>query len=504
VTGVATSITAFLGFTRRGPVNEPTRVHSFAEFAQIFGGLWEQSTMSYAVQHYFSNGGRDAIVVRAARLTGAAANRAKKSTLTLGAAANELRLEAANEGVWGDKLRVRVDYETRAPSDPTLYGLSVKDMTTDEIEVFRDLSAIPSEPRFVTRVLEQGSNLVRVQPPGTTEGTRPPANAAVPVGGDPFADTTSTAFSASGADGERAVTDLVPASPDRTGLYALDKADLFNLLCIPPPARGGDMTPAALGAASAYCGDRRALMIVDPHSTWDEPADIISGGNALSTYSGLRRENSAIYFPAIRVADPLLDGVVESFPPCGAVAGIMARTDAERGVWTAPAGQEASLTGVQGLSVTLTDRENGQLNTLGVNCLRTFPEIGSVIWGARTLDGADAVASEWKYVPVRRLALFLEESLDRGTQWVVFEPNGEPLWAQIRLNVGAFMQSLFRLGAFQGATRRDAYFVKCDQETTTQNDIDRGIVNILVGFAPLKPAEFVIIRIQQIAGRAAA
>ena len=156
--------------------------------------------------------------------------------------------------------------------------------------------------------------------------------------------------------------------------------------------------------------------------------------------------------------------------------------------------------GVAELTVKLTDLENGRLNPLGVNCLRAFPIIGRTIWGSRTLKGADQLASEWKYVPVRRTALFIEESLFRGTQWVAFEPNDEPLWSQIRLNVGAFMHNLFRQGAFQGTTPRDAYFVKCDKETTTQNDIDRGIVNIVVGFAPLKPAEFVIVKLQQIAG----
>jgi phage tail sheath protein FI len=189
------------------------------------------------------------------------------------------------------------------------------------------------------------------------------------------------------------------------------------------------------------------------------------------------------------------------FVPSGAVAGIFARTDAQRGVWKAPAGQDASFVGVSQLSVPLTDDENGELNPLGVNCLRAFPIIGRVVWGARTLQGADQLASEWKYTPVRRTALFIEESLYRGTKWVVFEPNDEPLWAQIRLNVGAFMHNLFRQGAFQGSSPRDAYFVKCDKETTTQNDIDLGIVNILVGFAPLKPAEFVVIQIQQMAGQ---
>ena len=150
----------------------------------------------------------------------------------------------------------------------------------------------------------------------------------------------------------------------------------------------------------------------------------------------------------------------------------------------------------------LTDPENGLLNPLGLNCFRTFPGYGSVLWGARTLAGADALASQWKYVPVRRMALFLEQSLYRGTQWVVFEPNDEPLWAAIRLNVSSFMQTYFLKQAFQGQTADEAYFVKCDSETTTQTDIDNGIVNILVGFALLQPAEFVVIQIEQLTGQA--
>jgi len=221
----------------------------------------------------------------------------------------------------------------------------------------------------------------------------------------------------------------------------------------------------------------------------------------LSSNATLRHKNAAIYFPRIHMADPLENGRLRAFPNSGAVAGLYARTDAARGVWKAPAGTEAALRGVQKLDYVLSDPENGVLNPLGINAIRTFPVFGPVVWGGRTLDGADSLASEWKYVPVRRLALFLEESLYRGTSWVPFEPNDEPLWAQIRLNVGAFMQNLFRQGAFQGQTPREAYFVKCDRETTTQTDINLGIVNILVGFAPLKPAEFVIIKIQQMAGQ---
>jgi phage tail sheath protein FI len=216
---------------------------------------------------------------------------------------------------------------------------------------------------------------------------------------------------------------------------------------------------------------------------------------------GTISKNAAIFFPRLRQRDPERDNQWDDFAPCGAVAGVFARTDTQRGVWKAPAGLEATLAGVPQLSLSLTDPENGELNPLGINCLRTMPPAGRVIWGSRTLQGDDRLASEWKYIPVRRTALFMEESLYRGTQWVVFEPNDEPLWAQIRLNVGAFMHNLFRQGAFQGQTPREAYLVRCDRETTTQNDINRGIVNIVVGFAPLKPAEFVIIKIQQLAGQ---
>ena len=241
------------------------------------------------------------------------------------------------------------------------------------------------------------------------------------------------------------------------------------------------------------------MLLIDPPKAWRDKDAAKTKAAALGTKS----KNAALFFPRLRQRDPLANNQWDEFAPCGAVAGIMARTDANRGVWKAPAGLEATLVGVPELSVKLTDMENGELNPLGINCLRSFPAAGRVVWGSRTRQGDDRLTSEWKYIPVRRLALYIEESLYRGTQWVVFEPNDEPLWAQIRLNLGAFMNGLFRQGAFQGRTPRDAYLVKCDRETTTQDDINRGVVNIVVGFAPLKPAEFVIIQIQQLAGQIA-
>jgi len=287
----------------------------------------------------------------------------------------------------------------------------------------------------------------------------------------------------------------------KTGIYALKKADLFNLLCIPPDLRGGNTSKLVYQNAMAFCAERRAMLIVDAPNDWGSAGAITPTVLAALGLTGTAARNAALYFPRVIESDPKRQGQLDTFVPCGIVAGVMARTDTQRGVWKAPAGIDAALNGVQGLAVALNDAENGMLNPLGVNCLRNFPLVGPVLWGSRTLRGADLLADEYKYVPVRRLALYIEESLFRGTQWVVFEPNDEPLWSQIRLNVGAFMQNLFRQGAFQGKTPSDAYFVKCDRETTTQNDINLGIVNIVVGFAPLKPAEFVVIQLQQMAGQ---
>jgi uncharacterized protein len=289
----------------------------------------------------------------------------------------------------------------------------------------------------------------------------------------------------------------------------LQRVDLFNLLSIPDATRANPADPSSLdpavnpnaiySAAIALCRDRRAFLLIDPPPNVNTVAGAVDWkSNQLAVVD----PNGAAFFPRLRLADPVNQYQLRTFAPSGVVAGVYATTDATRGVWKAPAGIGATLTGVQAMAYPLTDAENGVLNPLGLNCFRTFPLYGRVLWGARTLVGADALTNEWKYVPVRRVALFLEESLYRGTKWVVFEPNDEQLWAAIRLNVGSFMQTLFMQGAFQGQTPKEAYFVKCDDETTAPADIDNGIVNILVGFAPLKPAEFVVIQIEQLTAQA--
>ena len=648
ITGVATSITAFIGRAQRGPTDEPMTINSFSDFERVFGGLWAQSTLGYAVRDFYLNGGSQAVIVRlyhpkfasaadrekaaeaaaataaaatgadaaaaaaaaqtkadtyqdepeksAAALVAAAAKaaadagatvagvkkaaddaaagqggnqaaldtaaaatgpdaaaaataaQAKAATYTTdpdksaakavadaavaastaGATVNDVqgaaeaaaeaaapvsravldvgvKLEAASEGSWGNGLRARVDHDVLGPDAANLFNVSVRDDATQELEVFRNVSVVPGHPRRVDKVLENESRLVRVT--GDLPASRPDESADLAEGdSDVWADhdpptNTKVADADKASDGGwLEVNDFTgPGKQNaKEGLYALRKADLFNLLCIPPYLASGDVDNDSLVAAAAqFCEEHRAMLLVDPPTTWVDKDAVKSQLADLGTGS----RNATVFFPRLSQPDPLRGGQLSDFVPCGAVAGVFARTDTNRGVWKAPAGLEATLVGVPRLSVSLTDSENGELNPLGVNCLRAMPAAGRVVWGARTLQGDDRLASEWKYIPVRRTALFIEESLYRGTQWVVFEPNDEPLWAQIRLNLGAFMHNLFRSGAFQGKTPQEAYFVKCDKETTIQNDINLGVVNIVVGFAPLKPAEFVIISIQQIAGQ---
>ena len=483
IIGVSTSTTAFVGRARKGPVDEPVVIHSIADHDRIFGGLWDESRMSFAVRQYFQNEGREAVIVRVTR---GVATEAAAATWSLSGPAGDLDLEASSPGTWGDDITVAADHDTVDPA--TRFNLVAVDTASGDSETLRNLSVDPAAPTFVTRVLEQRSRFVRV-----AEGSTVPAQ---------LPDVAAATAGTGGDDGgEIRDADVMPAS-GRQGVRALDATDIFNLLCLPPLTAETDVDPATFRDAASYLrsATRRAMLIVDTPSSADDPVAV----QAFQTTLNLADENAALFFPRLLAANPLKGNLIEEFAPCGAVAGAFARTDATRGVWKAPAGTEARIAGVSGLSYLLTDDENGDLNPLGINALRTFPLIGTVLWGSRTLRGADALADQWKYIPVRRIALSIEETLYRGLKWVVFEPNDEPLWAQIRLNVGAFMNGLFRQGAFQGTTPAQAYFVKCDAETTTQDDIDRGVVNIVVGFAPLKSAEFVVLKIQQMAGQVAA
>jgi len=486
ITGVATSIALFIGWAPRGPVDRAVRLTSYADFIRTFGGrdatgLDARSLLGYAVRHFYDNGGADAYVLRLA------ADDADTAACAIG----DLDIAASSSGDWASDYQVRL---TPRADDPTRFRIDVLHVPSNNAvaESFENLSMATTDARFVESVINGRSAFIVVDATGTNI---PNAATTVDLDNDQAGSVGTVLGPADAAfrtalllafDGDSSVVPVIEP--------ILDSVDLFNIVCVP-----GLVDGPTIQSLQQRCASRRAFLLVDADE--NETISGMPGALAALGITGTHANNAAIYFPWVRAPDPLQQNALRAFPPCGFVAGVYARTDGTRGVWKAPAGSEASITGAAGLVVSMSDRQNGTLNPRAINCLRTMPVFGHVVWGTRTLQGDDDLGSEWKYIPVRRLTLFIEESLYRGTQWVVFEPNDEPLWAQIRLNVGAFMQNLFRQGAFQGASPREAYFVKCDRETTTQNDINLGVVNIHVGFAPLKPAEFVVIRIQQMAGQ---
>ena len=423
-----------------------------------------------------------------AGILGSAANASGVQTLVLGPAPaaarvllGDLLLVAADPGRWGNRLTASVDH---VDAPPSTFNLVVRELDADgnvtAEEAHLGVSAAANHQRHLVRILAQRSVLARS---GVASFTEPADTAAVPFQG--------------GTDGSPPEPDDVLGSDaePRTGMYSLRHAELFNLLCLPRDGWRTDVAAdlAFWASAMTFVEAERAFLLVDPPDDWATADTAVAGVRTFGT----RSTNAALVYPRVRAADPLHDGSPEAFPPCGVVAGIIARVDTQRWLWKAPAGIDAVARGILEPAVMLTDIQQGTLNRYGVDAFRTFPVYGTVLWGARTLRGADELASEWKYISVRRLALYLQENLVRGTQWAVFEPNGEALWAQLRLSIGGFMQDLFEKGAFAGASKAEAYSVDCNAQTTTQGDIDRGVVNVVVRFAPLRPAEFVILKIQQ-------
>ncbi|MEN0064575.1 MAG: phage tail sheath C-terminal domain-containing protein [Myxococcota bacterium] len=482
IAGVSTAVCLFVGAAARGPT-EPTAVTSWTEFERRFGGLLASSDMTYAVRHFFDNGGRRAIIRRIHN--GAVAASAWRSF-----DGTNVRFVATSPGAWGNALRIDVGLTGGSFSAGDAFDLTILERI-GQANVVREkhygLSLDERSDRFAPEVLQTDSERLAVELGGT------------PPGAVTAVDATTVEL-VDGTNGNA----LTSTQYDANLIANID----FNLLVVPfPPEDDSEITDAQRiafwQAASLVCQTKRAFAIIDPPVGWGSTASLDADiPQATGLLAGLRtaagREYAAVYFPRVRAPDALAENALRTFGPSGMIAGIYARTDSERGVFKAPAGVQASLSGSLALDVLVDDATQATYNQEGINVLRAFPSYGRVVWGARTIEGLDRLGSEWKYIPVRRTANFLEESLRRGIQWAVFEPNDEPLWSQLRLNVGAFMHQQFRAGAFAGSTPREAYFVKCDAETTPQEDIDAGRVNVVVGWAPLRPAEFVIIRIQQI------
>jgi len=417
-----------------------------------------------------------------------------------------ISIDAANPGTWGNNIRAILYKPTTDSSWATRFNMIVQ--ITDSLgralasESYTALSTDVNDPRYFVPAVNSVSNLVQLVDNGITK------HDPVYFIGRTIDDTAPWVSLTGGADGAFAsgeLTSTIQAAldPDTSPLTKI-APNIFNLLCIPATANMTSGQAASLIASAAnLCADQRAFFILDPPVSQSVP----NPDKAITWFESINISESlkgyvGVYYPRLSMPDPLQNYRPREVGPSGTMAGIYAATDLSRGVWKAPAGITAGLTGASPI-YPVKDSENGNMNPLGLNAIRNFPVFGVVSWGARTMAGADEMADQWKYIPVRRTAEYIENSLFAGLKWVVFEPNAEPLWSSIRLNIDAFMSNLFRQGAFFGSSPKDAYFIQCDSTTTSQYDIDNGVVNIIVGFAPLKPAEFVVLQLAQIAGASA-
>jgi|GEM_PF-586799 len=399
----------------------------------------------------------------------------------------ELVIEAINPGAWGDNLSIDL------VADGTTFTLQVSEVVmangvtrTLQSESYNNLTVDETDTSAVPAVatVNAASNMIRL----TQYGLKVPGAWPQEVGGK---------FLEGGNDGG-----LANANQLTDAMLTLEEIEpnIFTILCLPAVANYNDSEASvAIAQAQAYAAKKRAFFIADIPAKVDQVSKMLDWVNE---YGNAQAYHMGVYFPRLVIPDPLDDYRPRNIPSSGTVAGIYARTDSTRGVWKAPAGVDAVIQGAE-VAVSMTDDLNGQLNPRGVNVLRQFPVYGNIVWGARTLAGADALSSEYKYVNVRRLMNYVEESIFQSIKWAVFEPNNETLWGKIRLQLNGFLSGLFSSGAFQGATSGQAYFVRCDGTTTTPLDIDMGVVNVVVGIAPSKPAEFVVLQFQQIAGQSA-
>jgi uncharacterized protein len=499
ITPAPTSVAVFIGYThpfKTKDFDKAVQVFNFTEFERAFGGYLASGVfdgnVALAVRQFYLNGGSNAYVV------------GLKPQYNVAGSATDA-VTAADTGVaeiTTARMNPSVDFTSGGVS-LTVYGLEPTDQLPMEVsfipkagtptkadvrvtygsqvEMLRDVEM--TDASIKSKVNER-SQLIRIRQKGAAwpadfafANLTQPLSMTVPAGANTF---LASQFE----------TVLLPEQD-------LDKVEVFNLMVLP-----GVTVKSILDTALAYCERKLAFLIMDPPVSVaaDAGAEIKT---AMEAGNIAKHVNGAIYFPHLVATHPVTQGRVE-LPPSGTVAGVYARTDTQFGVWKAPAGIETGVRGVKGVveNGRLTDMRHGLLNDLGINALRNFPGIGTVVYGARTLEAKNPAHEQWRYVPVRRMALFIEQTLKANLTWVVFRPNDEPLWAAIRASITGFMMSLFRQAAFKGDSPSKAFQVKCDSETTTETDINLGIVNIVVAFAPLKPAEFVIVKIAQLAGQA--
>lgn len=473
------AVTAFVGRALKGPVQRPVTVGSFAEFQQVFGGLWQPSTLAYAVEQFFDHGGSRAIIVRVA-------NGGRPPTITLPAGAGALRLCGLNPGS-REYLRASVDYDGIPDGEGERFNLVIQRVRSagselvEEQEIFRRASPRPDSGRCVTDLLLQ-SRLARVLDPLPAQR---PDRSAGPGG-------SAIGYALSNADGDDGAPltdyDIIGSAAAGTGLFALAAADIFNFLCIPPLSRDQDVGLSSLLVAARYCRERHAMLIVDPPGAWTTVRSVLDGMRAWP----FRSDNAVMYYPRVQALDRLR-GRIETFASCGAVAGILARSDEVYPLWSAVDSDELTLRPGMQPALAVCEADRLRLAQIGVNTLPMprGPSAGSGMrLEARTLAGGGSGFTDWKYLSARRLGLWVAASAERGTRWVLLEQNGPATWARARELVETFLEVLAEQGAFVGAEAGDRYFVICDERVNRADTIADGRVNLLLGFATSKPGEF--------------
>jgi phage tail sheath protein FI len=472
-----TGVTAFVGRTLKGPVNLPVAIASFADFQQIFGGLWQPSTVSYALEQFFENGGRDALVVRVV-------NGARPPTLTLRAGGHELKLIGINPGS-REYLRASVDYDGIGADEADCFNLVVQRLRTtpseliEDQEIFRRLSSAAQAARSISEVLLE-SRLVRVL--GAVPSERPERSMHSPHA--PVVD-----YVHSNPDGDDGATltdyDVIGSALESTGLFALQAAEGFNLLCIPPLDREQDVGLSTLMVAARFCRERHAMLIVDPPAAWSTARAALE---ALRSWP-FRSENAVMHFPRVMAFDRLR-GRAETFAACGAVAGMIARLDETCPVWSAAQSAEGILRAGLRPATVVAESERVRLAQAGVNTLLATRAAAIPSVTACTLAAGGGVSPDWRYLSARRLALFINASIERGTRWLAFEQNSAAAWKRAQQQTLAFLEALGLEGAFAGSTPEESYFVICDERVNSRDSIAQGKVKLLFGFALTKPCDF--------------
>ncbi len=541
IAAAPTSVTVFVGYTHpfltpSANFGQALEIFSFSDYERLFGGFYQSSVIdanvSYAVNEFFTNGGTNAFVVGLQPLTYFKADGTSAGTIA------SVQPTATMFGGGGDGIvfiplqptdaipinitinNIQDDAANHATTADVIVSYGSQTETYRKISLLATINGSKPNPNFITTRINGPLNTPGINGVSRLVAVAAPsgAGAAYPAtftGTPPFTATLSTTLPTDAANVFSAADFLAVFQEDSH----LDKVPIFNLLLTP-----GIVNNAVLSEALAFAERKLAFFIMDPPI-----ADVADGspgatdtnwvGDFLGNFSGTgdtgqnvapQSPNGALYFPYLLADNPVTglptDAAKNPFtlPPSGYVAGIFAATDASRGVWKAPAGLATTLLDTTGVvpGGVMTDTRQGVLNLIGVNCIRSFPGAGTVVFGARTLVSSNTAYQQWMYVPVRRMALFLEQTLKANLTWVIFEPNDTPLWTAIRISIQGFMLSLYNQGAFAGTTPSDAFQVKCDSTTTTPSDQALGIVNIVVAFAPLRPAEFVVVKIAQLAGQA--